>query len=158
MFDREAISRARQDFVDAFNSEDDEALAAILTDDHVKMPPNQPPLRGRAASRSFWRKGWAQAASRFTATPGQLKITSDVAIDEFYWTMESLPRDGGSPVRDEGRSVWLWRRQPDGSWKLARAIWNSDLADPGLWTGGNKELAAVENELVPTGSDGRHQT
>jgi ketosteroid isomerase-like protein len=31
--------------------------------------------------------------------------------------------------------VWIWRRESDGAWMVASAVWNSDLATAGLWSG-----------------------
>ena len=32
---------------------------------------------------------------------------------------------GGTRIRDDGRFLFVWRRQSDGSWKMWRVIWNS---------------------------------
>jgi ketosteroid isomerase-like protein len=135
MSDSDTISRQRTEFVSAFNSEQIEAMAALLADDSIAMAPNRPAIRGKDSSRQFWREGFAVASSQLAVVPDELQIVGDVAIDQFHWTMDSTPRAGGSPVHDEGKCIWVWRRQPDGSWKMSRAIWNSDLATAGLWSG-----------------------
>lgn len=38
----------------------------------------------------------------------------------------ATPKVGGEPIEDEGKSVFIVRRQTDGSWKIARLIANSD--------------------------------
>ena len=135
MSDRETISRVRTEFLNAFNEENVEAMAACVTDEVVGMPPNQPALRGKDAQRQFWREGFTVARSQLAVTPEDLVIDGDVAIDQFRWSMDSTPRTGGTMVHDEGKCIWIWYRQPEGSWKMTRAIWNSDLATAGLWSG-----------------------
>ena len=135
MSDRDTISRLRTEFVDAFNGEKIEALAAILADDNISMAPNRPVMRGKDSARQFWREGFAIASSKLAVVPEELQVIGDVAIDQFHWTMDSTPRPGGSPIHDEGKCIWIWRQQSDSSWKMARAIWNSDLATAGLWSG-----------------------
>lgn len=135
MSDHDTISRLRVDFLHAFNTENIEAMAAILADDTVGMPPNQPALKGKDAARQHWRAGIAMAKSHFVVVPEELQIVGDLAIDQFHWTVDSTPRAGGNTVHDEGKCIWIWRRQHDGSWKMARSIWNSDLATAGLWSG-----------------------
>ena len=135
MTERDTISRLRTEFVDAFNGEKIEAMAAILADDNISMAPNRPVMRGKDSARQFWREGLAIASSRFAVVPEELEIAGDVAVDQFHWTVDSTPRTGGNAIHDEGKCIWIWRRQPDGSWKVARAIWNSDLATAGLWSG-----------------------
>lgn len=135
MSDRETISRRRAKFIEAFNEEDMDTMAALLRDDHVGMPPNRPAMTGKEAARRFWREGFALASSRLAVVPEELVVTGDEAIDQFRWTMDSTPRPGGAAIHDEGKCIWIWRRQPGGDWKVARAIWNSDLATAGLWSG-----------------------
>jgi ketosteroid isomerase-like protein len=38
------------------------------------------------------------------------------------------PAPGGAPISVNGKYLWLYRRQPDGSWKQSRVMWNS--SDP----------------------------
>jgi ketosteroid isomerase-like protein len=38
------------------------------------------------------------------------------------------PKNGGAPISVNGKYLWLYRRQPDGSWKQSRVMWNS--SDP----------------------------
>ncbi|HXD17780.1 MAG TPA: nuclear transport factor 2 family protein [Vicinamibacterales bacterium] len=133
--DHAAIASRRGEFVDAFNAADVQRMAALLTDDHIGMPPNRPALRGARASIEFWREGMAAATSRFTVLPQDLTVDGDVAVDRFDWAIDSTPRGGGAPIRDEGKCVWIWRRESDGAWKVASAVWNSDLATAGLWSG-----------------------
>ena len=86
------------------------------------------------ASQGLWKDGFAAATSIFTIAPKQLDIAGDIAVDRFGWTMDTTPHEGGDTMRDEGACVWMWRRV-NGSWKLDCSIWNSDLAEPGIWAG-----------------------
>ncbi len=56
-----------------------------------------------------------------------------------------MPKRGGRPVHDEGKGIWIWRRQAEGAWKVTRAIWNSDLPRPGFKTALE---ARVSDDLV----------
>jgi ketosteroid isomerase-like protein len=135
MSDSETIARLRDEFVAAFNREDIAALSNLLEDDSVGMPPNRVALQGLAGTQAFWREGFAVAKSRVEFTSARVEIAGDVAVDEQRWSMDSTPLNGGMPVHDEGKGIWLLRRQQDGNWKVARAIWNSDLPQAGLWSG-----------------------
>jgi ketosteroid isomerase-like protein len=37
---------------------------------------------------------------------------------------------GGEPQKDSGKFIEVWRRQGDGSWKIADDIFNSSLPAP----------------------------
>ncbi len=135
MADSDVIAARRNAFTDAFASPDIDTLSDFVTADHVGMPPNRPPLIGLEATQEFWREGFAQATSVLKTTPLSLDVAGDIAIDRFSWTMDVTPHSGGPTAHDHGQCVWIWRRESDGEWRVAQAIWNSDLAAPGMWAG-----------------------
>jgi len=136
MSDAETIAARRSAWCDAFNAEDIPAMSDFVTHDHLAMPPNQPQRHGLDAAHEFWREGYAMAKSAIDVRPQTLDVAGDLAIDRFDFDMTSTPRDGGSGVKDTGKCMWVWRRESDGEWRVWTAIWNSDLAQPGPWSGG----------------------
>ena len=149
--DKDIIERRRAEYVEAFNREDIAAMAGFAAADAVGMAPNRPAIRGLDAHRQFWREGFAAAKSLFFMFPDELDILGDVAIDQHHWVLDSMPKRGGRPIHDEGKGLWIWHRQTDGSWKIARGIWNSDLPRAGFQSGSNAELSedlAALNRLI----------
>ncbi|MCH7490100.1 MAG: hypothetical protein IID05_05335 [Gemmatimonadetes bacterium] len=47
------------------------------------------------------------------------------------FTMTLTAVGGGDPMLDVGKGFHVYRRQRDGSWKIAQDIWNSDNPPPG---------------------------
>ncbi len=136
MTDSEAIARRGAEFIAALNRQDIPVLSDMRADDCIDIPPNRPAIRGLSAIQGFWREGFVQVETRFTIFPEQLEIGGDIAVDRFRWTTESAPLSGGPSTRDNGVCVWTWRREKDGAWKIALAIWNSDLPQgQTVWTG-----------------------
>jgi len=41
-----------------------------------------------------------------------------------------IRQDGGEPEQDSSKYIEIWKRQADGSWKVAFDIFNSDLSLP----------------------------
>jgi ketosteroid isomerase-like protein len=113
-------------------------MASIVAEDVVTMPPNLPALEGKKALRVWWQAGFDAARSLFGFTPTGLVIAGEWAIDRFAWTMGTTPSSGGETTRDNGDCLWIWRKNSDGSWLLARAIWNSDNAATGMWAGASR--------------------
>lgn len=137
MDDSQAIRQQIDGFVNAFNRADADAAAAfLLTEDAVGMPPNQPAVIGKAAVREWWMEGFRVATSRLGLSSEELRVLGDWAIGRYTWTMETRAAAGGATATDNGKGLWIWRRQADGSWKNAMSIWNSDNPVPGtIWSG-----------------------
>jgi ketosteroid isomerase-like protein len=149
--DKETIERQREEFVAAFNREDVEAMARYASDDTIGMAPSRAAIRGLEAHRVFWSAGFAAAKSLFYMFPEELEVAGNTAVDRHRWVLDSMPRRGGRPVHDEGNGIWIWRRQKDGAWKVARAIWNSDVAHAALLSGSNSQVSedlAGINQLI----------
>jgi ketosteroid isomerase-like protein len=64
----------------------------------------------------------------------EIRVTGDWAYSRYSYTWILTPVPGGESVEVSGKGIWIVQRQPDGSWKIAREIWNNDkpLADAQL--------------------------
>ena len=105
------------------------ALAALLTEDAVFMPPNGPAVEGRAAIQE-WIESiglvMTEHTFEFTDVGGQ----GDVAYGRAMYT-EAFTIGGVAPaIEDSGKVLGVLRRQPDNSWLIAAWCWNSDLPVP----------------------------
>jgi hypothetical protein len=54
------------------------------------------------------------------------RLAGDVAFERLAYTALAWSAGGGRGVEDAGKGLHVYRRQLDGSWKLALNIWNSD--------------------------------
>jgi ketosteroid isomerase-like protein len=55
----------------------------------------------------------------------------DPAFERGRYDITIAPRAGGEAMDDIGKYITVYQRQADGSWKIARDIWNSDRPLPG---------------------------
>lgn len=122
--DVDAISSARESFVTAIANDDVEGMVALLTEDGQAFPSHEPALVGRDANRAWHAERISEFTTEFTISPDELIVEGPMAFERFSYTLKLTPKAGGDPVEETGRCVWLWRRE-DGSWKVARAMWNS---------------------------------
>ena len=126
--DVEAINRASDEFVAAMKANDTEGLVSLYAASAVLMPPNDPAAKGSEAVRA-----WMQSfLDQFTvedfsiSTEELVVVTGDWAFRQGTFTMTLSPAVGGDQTQDAGKFIEIWQRQADGSWKIARDIWNSD--------------------------------
>lgn len=57
-------------------------------------------------------------------------MVGDWGFDRGTYHHTMTPKAGGAPISGNGKYLWLYQRQPDGSWKLSRVIWNSSDPPP----------------------------
>ena len=107
----------------------DWTVEAAYAEDGVAMPPNEPAVEGRAAIEA-WNSTSTVDLVGGGGTPHVIDGGDGLAYlrGSFWYDM----RLEGQPelVRYEGKLVWVLRKQPDGTWLLEAAIWNSDLPLP----------------------------
>jgi ketosteroid isomerase-like protein len=114
----------------AVNRQDMAAMAEGLADDYISLEDAGRQVRGRTAYRAMVDS--MAAAGTFhdlTYEPEGLDVGGDLAVRYGRWRLKYLPK-GGDTVRSAGNFVHVWRRQGDGSWKLAREISNSVAPAP----------------------------
>jgi len=59
----------------------------------------------------------------------KVEVAKSGELGYIYGTYQDSVQDpkGGPPVRDTGKLVEIWKRQPDGEWKCIVDTYNSDL-------------------------------
>lgn len=120
------IIEYRRRYVDAVKAGDISRIEALLDDDIVSMPPNDTTLYGKEEARAWWEE-YFQYFRLISLLESERDVTvvGDWAIERSAHSVTIAPRTGGTRIRDEGRMFTIWKRQPDGSWKVAQEIWNS---------------------------------
>ena len=129
--DERAIREADAACLKAMTAKDVEAFVSFFAEDASLLPPNAPMVTGKESVRKW--------ASEMMTTPGfagtwqttkvEVSRAGDLAysVDTYQLTANS-PK--GKPVTDRGKEVIVWKKQPDGKWKVVADIWNSDLPAP----------------------------
>ncbi len=101
-------------FLDAWNSEDVEAVEAMLTDDAVYWNAGQE-LEGPEEILGSWAAAM-EATDRMTFTPLRSRTGEDLAFQGGHWAQWV-----GDTVVEEGAYTFVFSRSDDGSWNLASA-------------------------------------
>ena len=124
--DMAAVGQARQQLIDAMNTDDVDGIMAVLTDDHVTMPADGPTPQTLAELRSWHDRRVAEYTFNYEGRSSEIHINGDWAIDHHSSTTTLTAIENGSTVEVNTKGLWIWRREADGSWKLWLSIWNSD--------------------------------
>ena len=123
---RAGVDSAASRLLVALRIDAPDSLVALMADDVVIMPPNEPVLNGKAAVRTWYEQFVKQMrTSSLEITNRELLIGGDYATEvaRFEWTL--VPAAGGPPATDRASYMQVWHRRADGRWEFSREVWNS---------------------------------
>lgn len=106
------------------------AFAKWFADDAVTIANGQQPVRGRdAIARSA---NWSPSAYQLTWTPTDAVMSpaGDMGYTWGHYEGRSKDADGNAKVT-AGRYFTIWRKEPDGSWKVVLDASNQEPPDAG---------------------------
>jgi uncharacterized protein (TIGR02246 family) len=134
--DIKAINALNDKLVAAMNSRDAAALAACYADDAVMMDPDQAAVEGKPAIQAAYEaRGKEMPKDTVTALQGINPLETQVAGDWAYqrgnYTVTITPKSG-KPMEMSYKYLTVYKRQPDGSWKMYRDISNSNNPPPAV--------------------------
>ncbi len=126
MIKEDQILPYRQGLIKAMKAGDIEAIVSYVTDDIVCMSPNDTTLYGKAEYRAWWEEYFQYFRLVALSEPERSVIVNgEFATELADYMLAVVPVSGGSRIRDDGRTLSIWKQQSDGSWKLWQTIWNS---------------------------------
>ena len=125
--DRTAIRQADGNDMKLMNAKDWKGDAALFTEDAIELPPNQAAVQGKAAIQASMEA--FPPFSNFREQSLEIEGQGDLAYDRGTYSMTLTP-SGAAPIEERGKYLTIWRKQADGSWKVLRAMYNSDLPLP----------------------------
>ena len=118
-----AIRAAEAALAEAFEAPDPTAWVDSYTNDAIFVGPGVPAIEGRAAL--------LDAAHRFAISGMEISADSTLGDGDFaatvgraHWVAGS--KGSNAPTRRR-RFLMVWRREPDGHWRIARELLNEDV-------------------------------
>ncbi len=123
--DISAIRQTATRMVEALERQDVDALMEGFSEDVVIIPQGEPILKGKAAVRVFYRGQFEHYRLKaFGPSLDELVICGEWAFSRGTGASLVKSSENGRTVRAFNRGLEIWRKQPDGSWKIARAMGN----------------------------------
>ena len=130
--DERAIREAEAAWSKATTAKDLERTLSFLADDCSALPSNAPIVTGKEALRAYWSQASTAPGSSVSWRATSVQVARSGDLGYVVGAYESAGKDAkGRPVTDRGKYVEVWKKQPDGSWKVVVDIYNSDLPAPG---------------------------
>lgn len=127
--DERAIRAADATCLKAAKAKELDRAVFCYADEASWLPPNAPIANGKEAIRAGW--------SQLLASPGfaidwqitrlEVSRAGDLAYTLYSYQL-TTQGPGDKPITDRGKDMAVWKKQPDGSWKIVADTFNSDLA------------------------------
>jgi ketosteroid isomerase-like protein len=122
--DLEAIRATVENWVSAANAGDSDAVLAGLSQDLEILPPGEIPRRSDEARRHYGGTMEEFDVALRISEEG-VAVGGDWGYYRYAFQMTLTPKAGGDSLTNNGHGIYIYQRQTDGTWKLAKDIWNS---------------------------------
>jgi len=120
------IAERHQLSIEASKRNDVDALVSLFCEDAVLMAPNETTLYGRSEIREWFEEYFQNfQITAFGVSERDVTVLDGWAIERWAYTIAINPVAGGERIRDDSRWFAVWRRDPDGAWRMAQAMFNS---------------------------------
>jgi ketosteroid isomerase-like protein len=109
---------------------DIDALLELWTEDTLLMNQNAPIIQGRAGVAEYYKPfetvTWKEHKHELLEVDGY----GDIAYARGAYKVAYVLEGAAEPTKLEGKTLLIFRKQPNGSWLISRFCWNSDLPLP----------------------------
>ncbi|MDA2924020.1 DUF4440 domain-containing protein [Acidobacteria bacterium AH-259-L09] len=129
--DVEAINKLAEEYTVAFNAGDSATIVGLFANDGVLMPPDAPVRAGNQAIESWYQTRFDQFTIEQSISPEETEVAGDWGFGRGTYKSKFTPKDAGEAIDIEGKYIAILGRQPNGSWKITRLIWNRNNPAPG---------------------------
>lgn len=123
---RKAIEARNARWAEAVKKDQIDTLLTIYTDDVTVLPPNKPMAKGKDQLRATFSlmpaRGVKITKASFTTLDVQGQDSTVLEIGQYF---VDIQRPNMPTVSDTGKYSTVWKRQPDGTWKIYADCWNS---------------------------------
>ena len=129
--EQEAVKSADAALQAAVAAKDLDKIMVHYAEDAVLMPTAAPVVTGKPAITAEWKHILAIPQLENTSTLARVEVS---ASNDMAYTMGSyrsrMMGETDVLVDEPGKWLSIWKRQPDGSWKIAVETYNTDVPPP----------------------------
>ena len=109
----------------AYNNEGAAAVVALYLEDGMRMPPDMPIAKGRAAIQAQVQGGMDNGLAKVDIELAEAMVIGETGVSR--GTFKGMDADGGTITEGKWMSVSKW---VDGKWQVHADIWNMDAPAP----------------------------
>lgn len=120
-----AIAASNQAFSESWGTGDSVKFVNCYATDGIMSPPNMPALSGTAAITAFFNEGYKWGIRNVAVKTSDVFGNADCVVETGTYELFMENNVSG----DKGKYIVMWKPE-NGTWKMFRDVWNSDLPCP----------------------------
>ncbi|HXY80308.1 MAG TPA: nuclear transport factor 2 family protein [Gaiellaceae bacterium] len=123
--DRAAIEDAADAYVAAMRAGNWERVARSFSADGVRIPPHEELHQGRDAIERWLQR--IEELGSYELIRDRIEGADGIAYVRGRYAITLRPVGAPVQLSDQGDFLEIWRKEPDGAWRITEAIWNTRL-------------------------------
>jgi len=124
--DIEQIRELIRKSTEANNRGDVDGWVDLFDDNAVYMTNGMPEISTKEGLEEVARSGFTSGKTDIVMTPDEIEVLGDWAFARSQIKGIYTPNNDDTPLPIDMKQIAIYRRQADGSWKIARLIGNSN--------------------------------
>ena len=120
---RAEIERLGRQWEEAANTGQVERLMEVYAPDAVILPPGGPSIEGSETIRELFRQEFERFDTKIAFTTVEIEVEGDMAYRRGNYVWRGTPRGTDQPLETRNKFLEIWKRQPDGGWRIAVDMW-----------------------------------
>ena len=126
---RKTVEETYVKYTNSLVNEDPELFLSSHAEDVVTMPPGAPAVVGIQALESRIREGIkAESVQEFSIKLDEVEAFGDLGFARGTYTFTATVRASGKTIEYDGKYLTVFKKQADGSWKIYRDCYNSNVS------------------------------
>jgi ketosteroid isomerase-like protein len=126
--DEAAVRQTDENWSKAAQSKKVDDWLAFYSDDAVLLPPNDKKASGKENNRQVIGDLLALPGLALSWQPATVEVAQSGDLAYTQGTYQLTTTDAkGKPATDRGKTLEIWKKQRDGTWKCVADMWSSDL-------------------------------
>jgi ketosteroid isomerase-like protein len=126
--DEAAVRQTDENWSKAAQSKKVDDWVAFYSEDAVILPPNDKKASSKGDVRKYIGELLMLPGLSLSWEPSKVEVarSGDLAYTQGSYRM-AFPDPHGKPMTDQGKTLEVWKKQADGTWKCVADMWSSDL-------------------------------
>jgi uncharacterized protein (TIGR02246 family) len=123
----DAVTAIWKEYSASLNAGDINRWLALWTDNGIQMPPDEPPVVGKERIRARNKAALDRFAFDIGISNQEVEVAGNWAYARGTYKATLTPKQGGKTIPIDGKYMTILARQDDGSWRIHRDIFNSNV-------------------------------